>query len=445
MRTRVIPVLAALLFLGACGDDGEKITKADDTLVEAGKDGSVEPAFCEQLNDSDGGGEEFLAVVPEQFTDAAEAIVAFTAALDGLDSGSFDSNSEANPADPADSATVNELADKLSAGELSESLASLAKFAEDECGPTEGSAAISMLSGIALMVGADADEDYCVALRSSFSDGADQSDPVATMSDVDEMAALQASAPPEHADALALLAELGDGGGTIDQMTAMGALLGLGLYAETRCDMAGATGQMLFASAFIGLGQDGSGNDGSGSDDLPAPTEPGPPADPASANAALPAGSGLVFESQAVELDDDGGDPASVIVPTGWEVSSFLGLEFNPPADLGLGVFTSMDFSATCDGMCEAGDWNAKLRSPDGLITAYLDSHDGATERPVVGSAGVVITAADGEAAAMMVRWDDTADRLFQCTVSLDASDADQLDAFVAACEASRPSWIPVA
>ena len=444
MRTRVIPVLAALLFLGACGDDGEKITKADDTLVQAtGEDVTVEPAFCEQLNDSDGGGEEFLAVVPKQFTEAAEAIVAFTATLDGLDSES--DGGGGNEGGSANSVTFAELADMLSTGDRSESLASLAEFAENECGPTEGSAAISMLSGVALMVRADADEDYCTALRTSFSDAAGQSDSLSTLPSDVELAALQALAPPEHADALGLLSKLGDGDEALDQMTAMGALLGLGLYAETRCDMAGATSQMLFASAFIGLGQDGSGSDGSGNDDLPAPAEPGPPADPASANAALPAGSGLVFESQAVELDDDGGDPASVIVPTGWEVSSFLGLEFNPPADLGLGVFTSMDFTATCDGMCEAGDWNAKLRSPDGLITAYLDSHDGATERPVAGSAGVVITATDGEAAAMMVRWDDTADRLFQCTVSLDASDADQLDAFVAACEASRPSWIPVA
>jgi len=164
--------------------------------------------------------------------------------------------------------------------------------------------------------------------------------------------------------------------------------------------------------------------------------------DPSLANE-LADGTGLVFGVREVELDDDSEDyPASIVVPDGWEIDTFIEMSVEPPSGSDVGFFTEMGFRAGCSGSCEATDWEARLRGTDGALAALavLEDYD---ERPTTEGDGVVVTGIGGlsKPTAVVFRWDDSADRFFRCKADLDRDDADLLPAFVAACEASRPGW----
>ena len=94
--------------------------------------------------------------------------------------------------------------------------------------------------------------------------------------------------------------------------------------------------------------------------------------------------------------------------------------------------------------MCEATDWEARLRGEDGYLSSYIEGHDGA-ERAVTGSAGTaIVTTTDSGASILVMRWDDTVDKYFTCEVELEDSEVALVAAFTAACEAARPAWFPV-
>ncbi len=167
--------------------------------------------------------------------------------------------------------------------------------------------------------------------------------------------------------------------------------------------------------------------------------------DATAANDAVPTGTELTFESDNFDLDEDGDHSASLVAPVGWNSRLFIGVEFEPEPDAGLGFFTTMKVSAGCDGLCEVTDWEDRLTGPDGYLTMLDDGGSVVDRRDVDGSEGVVLTTEDSFGTSVIVlRWDDAADHYFECEATLDDGAEDLASAFEAACLASRPDWSPV-
>lgn len=162
------------------------------------------------------------------------------------------------------------------------------------------------------------------------------------------------------------------------------------------------------------------------------------------ANDAVPPGATLEFETKQFELDDDGAYSATLVVPVGWEEDRFISITLKPPADANLGFFTSLEAGTGCDGLCMPTDWEQRLNGPDGYLTLRTDDADVIEQRDTAGSDGAVLITEDPFGVrVVVVRWDDAADHYFKCEAALDDDDTDLVEAFTAACEASKPDWIP--
>ena len=160
----------------------------------------------------------------------------------------------------------------------------------------------------------------------------------------------------------------------------------------------------------------------------------------------LAEGSGLEFEVLELQLTEHSDEySASVVAPIGWEIDSFIETTLDPPPDSGVGIFAEMSFRAGCSGSCEPTDWEERLREPDGSVESLseLDDYD---ERPTSEGNGLVVTGIGSlsRPRAVVFYWDDSADHFFKCSVELGRRDAHLREAFVAACESSRPHWFEV-
>ncbi len=410
--------MAVLATLGACGDDNAAPASAPSSAPAstsaAGAGTELSAEFCTELG-RETPTSQFVESAPEQLREGAAAVVAFADAL---------SSQEPNP----DVAT--ELADTLGADGVAEQIDQLATAAVEQCEATEGVEVLPQIATAAVFAGGTADGPYCDALRTEFADPSEQP-AVESLVDL---------APAEQREALEQLASSTGTGGVGANL---GALLGLGLYAEARCDIDGAFGMMFLASAFAGEAT-GSGS-GSGGEST-AGNRPDP-ADATPANAAGAGGTNLTFTVQEVALTDEPDTYlASIVAPEGWKDDPDGSGGFTTSGSDGpsgqFGLFDEMAFRAGCDGTCEPKDWAAEL----GPITERFQGFTVTEERSVEGSDGRVLTLQDssGGVTGLVQRWDDDVARYFECQVDLDEQNAAALPAFLAACEASRPGWITV-
>ena len=413
LLTAVVGV-AVLATLGACGDDSSAPTSAPTSApstAAAGPDIELSAEFCTELG-RETPTPQFVESAPEQLQEGAAAVVASGEAL---------SSQEPNPN------VATELADTLGADGVAEQIDQLATAAAEQCDSTEGVEILPQIAIAATFAGGETDGPYCDALRTEFADPSEQP----TVESLVELA------PAEQREALEQLAS---GAGTGGVGANLGALLGLGLYAEARCDIDGAFGMMFLASAFSGEAA-GSGSGSSGESTAGDQPEP---ADATPANAAIPEGVDLSFTTREAPLTEEPGEYlVSAVVPVDWRSDQGNGLSLTGGSGTGrFGIFDEMTFRAGCDGSCEPKDWAAEL----GDITERFRGFTNVQERPVEGSDGRVVTleSSTGGVTGVVQRWDDTAARYFECSVKLDADNASLLPPFLAACEASRPGWIPV-
>jgi hypothetical protein len=413
--------------VAACGsDDPEASLDATTTTRAAAGDAR----FCEIIADDTGDLEGLEKTVPEDMATgaaAAESLARLFAAIDD------------EQADPADF-PVDEVSERLAVEGVEESLDRLADKAVSDCDDADAAEAIRMISTFGGIAGAPRDDGYCSKLEASVRSEGDSEDPSQFERELSELADV---APEAHRSALRDIAEVATAAQPPPEELMKGVstnLMGIGFYAEYRCEIKDALGEFLLAAAL--LGEFGGGTVGSSGND-----EPATPADASSANAALPAGSNLRFEVREVELEDpEDGYRASVVVPVGWTEDSSFGVTFEPPSGSEFSILEEYRVNAGCDGLCEPTNWERRLRGPEGFLTNWIGSATVTEDRAPDGSAGAVITTrnADGGVRGGVFRWDDAADRYFACTVELKAERASLLPAFMAACEASRTNWVSV-
>lgn len=423
MRLR-LSLLSATLLLTACGGGGDGAITVASTAAPA----AFDQELCSEFDASDGPSDELIAGLPGDYAGAAQAIAEFGESMDAMGDNDDDS--------------IDALVMALTEDGVADDLRSLADFAVDQCGESEGSTAISGLATAAAMASAERDDAYCDALETGF--GTEDGGP-------EQLASLAEIAPESHRESLEFLSTLGDDDASLQQDAVFGPLMGLGVYAESACAIDGALAQMLLGAMFMGMGDDigstdlpddASGSEGTSGEGADPAVYPAASPDPA--NAAVPAGAAVEFEVVEADLEDDGEYLASMVVPVGWTSESGFNVEFSPPPDSGASIFTVIEAGAGCDGTCEATDWDTRLRGDMGVIASFTSSHPSASEAPIAGSAGVVLTDTTDEVAALVLRWDDTVDKYFSCEVRLEDDEADLLPAFVAACQSSRPAWFPV-
>jgi len=410
--------MAVLATLGACGDEtSAPTTTAGDTGSASGTvEVQLSEEFCAGLA-QENPPSDWADTAPAELRQGAAAIVTFGEAM--------------SPRSPfPDYATG--IADTLGADGVAEQIDQLATAAVEQCEATEGVEVLPQIATAAVFAGGTADGPYCDALRTEFADPSEQP-AVESLVDL---------APAEQREALEQLASSTGTGGVGANL---GALLGLGLYAEARCDIDGAFGMMFLASAFAG---EATGSSSGSGGEATAGNRPDP-ADATPANAAVAGGTNLTFAVQEVALTDEPDTYlASIVAPEGWKDDRELSGGFTTSGfDASLkpfGLFDEMAFRAGCGpyGRCEPKDWAAEL----GLITERFQGRTVTEERSVEGSDGRVLTLQDssGGVTGLVQRWDDTAARIFECEVDLDEENAAALPAFMAACEASRPGWITV-
>lgn len=423
MRLRLVSLLSATVLLAACGGGSDGAITIGSTAATSSA--SLDEELCAVFgSDSAGPDEEFVAAMPEAYRGAAQSIVDFGTAMDAMGDN--------------DDGSIDALVDALTKDGVAAELREFAVFAEQECGQSEGSIAIGGMATAAEMASEPEDADYCAAIEAGFA--TDDGGP-------EELAALAEIAPGTHRDPLSVLTEIDpETMTTEDEDELFGPLFGLGVYAESACGIDGALAQMLLGAMFIGMGDlpDVDMDTGETTDtSLPEGVDPAqyPDITADAANAAVPTGSSLSFEVRSADLEDDGEYLASVVVPAGWTSEMAFNVEFSPPEDSGASIFTGMEVGAGCDGNCQPTDWEARLRGEMGALASFLSSHPSAAEAPVSGSEGVALTDTTDEVAALVLRWDDGADKYFSCEVLLEDDQADLLPAFVAACESSRPAW----
>ena len=418
MRVRFIPVLAASLLLTACGGGDDGAITIGSSKAPGGA-ATFDADQCAVFESEDGPDEKFVESMPDRYRDAATAIAEFGTSMDAMGDN--------------DDGSIDGLVASLTKDGVAEQLRQFAADIEEQCGSSEGSVVIGGIATASEMASAPKDAEYCDGIEAGFStdDGG-----------AEEIAALADIAPESHREPLAALAAVDpESMDSADQDALFGPMFGLGIYAEDQCGIEGALAQMLLGAMFLGAG------DGMTTTTLAEGVDPAqyPDITADAANAALPAESGIAFQVVSADLDDDGEYLASMVVPEGWTSDTGFNVEFSPPADSGVSIFTSIEAGAGCDGTCEATDWEERLRGESGFLTQFFSSHPGAAESPIAGSEGVIVTnTTEDEAVAVVLRWDDGADKYFSCEVSLEPEQADLLPAFVAACESSRPAWFAV-
>lgn len=421
MRVRLLPVLAASLLVTACGGGNDGAITIGSSTAPGGAATSLDEAQCAVFDSDDGPDETFVESMPKEYRAAAEAIAEFGDSMDAMGDN--------------DDGSIDALVTSLTKDGVSGKLREFAAFIDEQCGTSEGSVIIAGLATASEMASEDKDAAYCDAIEAGFS--TDDGGP-------EEIAALADIAPESHRDALTTLAAVDPS--SLDDAAedeVFGPLFGLGIYAEDRCGIDGALAQMLLGAMFMGMDDGG----GMTTTSLPEGVDPAqyPDITADAANAALPAGSGITFSVQSADLEDDGDYLASMVVPEGWTSESNFNVEFSPPPESGASIFTSVEAGAGCDGTCEATDWDARLRGEMGFLTQFFASHPSATESPISGSEGVIVTDTTGDdVVGLVLRWDDGADKYFSCEVTLESEQADLLPAFVTACESSRPAWFAV-
>jgi hypothetical protein len=415
--------IAVLATLSACGDETSTPTSSTpDSTTTTTADGSASGTVEVELS------EEFCAGLaqenpPNDWADAApaelrEGVAAVVTFVETL------SSQEANPN------VATELADTLGADGVAGQIRTLATAAGEQCDASgEAVAILPQVATAATFASGESDQAYCDALRTEFADPSEQP-AVESLIDL---------APSEQREALRELgASVGAGSDGPGPAGNLGALLGLGLYAEARCDIEGAFGMMFLGAAFAGTSSSGGQETAGNRPD---------PADAAPANAAVPAGVNLTFAVREVALTDESDTYlASIVSPAGWKDDENASDGFEASGSDGpsgqFGMFDEMAFRAGCDGTCEPKDWANEL----GPITERFVGYTITAERTVDGSDGRVLTlqGGSGGVTGLVQRWDDGAARYFECQVDLDEENASALPAFLAACEASRPGWITV-
>lgn len=443
MPRRAIGATLALVLIAAilagCGNDAEVAKPQSGSKRPDAPSTTLDGRFCDEFTNAQDPS-ELRGLVGDELGPAIEALETF-AAVDG---------SQTTPDDSA----ARELQEALAADGVADGLASLAETASTTCADATVGSMLTAFAVAAAMSDAPKVDDYCRGLASM--------NGLVSSSGPDHVEKLQASAPAAHREGLEALLELtrlpeGQAPDTELAARSAGALLGVGLYSELTCGTQHALTTAMMSAAVLFSLIDGAsstsdtsepGSTASGgptgsaeSDALPATT-----ADPGPANAALTAGSGVTFEVSELTLEDTRGYHASVVHPAGWSLETGISTTFEPPMDSSWTIFDEVRVSAGCDGICQPTDWQSRLRGADGYLTNLSQGMTVTLDRPVTGSAGIVMLLNDssGDVRGAVVRWLDTASRYFLCEVRLDAERAALLDAFVTACEASRPGWIPV-
>ena len=145
---------------------------------------------------------------------------------------------------------------------------------------------------------------------------------------------------------------------------------------------------------------------------------------------------------QVVPLDEDGEHNVSMQIPLDAtiDVDGFFGTELTPGSDYS--IFTDIELNASCDGICEAQDWGSKLNGSDGELGRVRAAIEPENDTPI--DAGWLLSGprVDGDgAAAVVVRWDDTAQRYFSCMIEIDDSDIDEADELITICLTAEPLW----
>ncbi|HBX77869.1 MAG TPA: hypothetical protein DEG43_09500 [Acidimicrobiaceae bacterium] len=460
-RTLALIALSVLVAAGGCGDTKPAATKkpksTTTTTTSAPGDEDTE-ALCEEL-ESDDPPKGLAELVPAKFENAADAAVAMINFLgSALDtSASADSESTVSAStDPATEKALNEVLEAFESNGLPEDLSDLAQYSEDECGEGLGPDFILATSWSSKLVPAPKDEAYCDQLTASFgteSAASSDGDTGGAGISAESFEALAEVAPKRHAEAIEFLSTL-DSASTSDKASSIeagGDLLGLGIYALDACGSLEVAGQLIFAGGTLvsaeseangSVDSGDSGETGGSSETGVKPTN----ADTAAATALLPTSDAMSFEATEVDLEGDGRYLASVVAPVGWEQEDTFGAGFNPPVDSNFEFMDELSLSAGCDGMCEATDWEKRLRGPEGYISLWLGDRNVVEDRTPEGSAGAVIRSADesGDIRSLVIRWDDETDRYFECSITLSAENAEYEPALLAACESSRPGWITV-
>lgn len=429
---RLAALLGVLLLPVACGGDAGRISAGSGPETTAAEgDVTVDAAVCDALG-AEEPPENLGELLPAEFGPAAEVVESFAALGGSTDGG-------------ADAAAVERLADALGADGAGDALIRLGDALAAGCGDEQIPLVFGQLGGAAELVAVERDDDYCAALEPALGPGSSAQD------DARLRAAIEV-APAAHRDALerveGLLADDSPPADEAGLVEVASSFIGIGLYAEARCGIADAFAQMMIGVAFLGLGPSSGGSAGSeGADRSGAGTAVEPEAaDPSGAAAAVPAALDVAFGAVRVDLEEDGKYLASVVAPEGWVRNTSFNVTFDPPEGAGFGFLTSLEVGAGCDGVCEATDWESRVRGPEGYLTSRLEGWSVTEDRAPEGSAGAVITASqeDGSALVVVLRWDDAADRYFQCVADLASEDAALAPAMLAACEASRPGWIAV-
>lgn len=439
-RAALITAVVATLLTG-CGTEAEIGKRQTSAKSSSLAPLAVDTAFCDAFSDTHDP-DELRGLLPDTYQPAIDALSAF-----GALSGALSGDGSSGP----DKTSLRAMERAFAADGVADQLASMAAGASASCPDRSVGLLLGAFATLASMSGADKVGPYCERLVSlaELYGGADSSD----------LRELEKLAPPRHREGVRALVEISELLPT-QQPTAdlpprgAGALWALGLYSELTCGnteafatvsvAAGLLLSLLDSTAGAVPGEGGPGDGAEGGD---AETTPPTPADPSAANAAVPPGATLSFTVTELPTEDDGRFKVSVVHPTGWTSDSFMGITFDPPTGGEWGIFEKVTVSAGCDGICAPTDWQQRLRGPDGYLTTFAQGSQVTADRPVSGSAGAVIAISkpDGDVKAVLLRWVDTASRYFRCEVELTGEHAALLNAFVTACESSRPGWIPVA
>lgn len=439
-RHLVVLSLAAALVAASCSSNEASLTPLD--APGGGGSGSSEPEIGSELCvriDGDEITEDVVDDLPEEYREAAELIASVA---DAMSVSISTEDPEGSTGPEVATQLLESLTDEKMAGELK----ALATAIERDCG-TEA----DMILGLARaseLGAAPVDTEYCAVLAPLMDSQTDSSP-------AEGLAAALAVAPPAHREALESLEAMSAEGSVNSEALSeqFGALVGLGLYSEAKCGVEGAFAAMFFAAAFMSLGEDVFGPDdiliGGGSGGTTPAGDPDadpPPAGASAATALIPPGSSLSFEVVQIALEDDGTYKASVVKPVGWPEGGFgFGVSYEPDGD-DFGFFTEIDFDKGCDGICQRKDWEAALTSDTGYLTQYRSTRTFTVDRSVEGSEGLALMGPntfDG-IDGLVLRWNDGADYYLSCSFTLDEDDVAYADAFLAACEASRPGWFDV-
>ncbi|MEM7338432.1 MAG: hypothetical protein AAF467_07295 [Actinomycetota bacterium] len=454
--TRALRFLALaftiVLVASACGstdsDDGSATTddstgtaagdadsEADDEAAEADGDGAaavadLDPAICEALMSEDV--KDLVAVAPPGLADSFEALEEVGVAIDGETFTDVFTVLEANPTLGSDLSAFADTAEGCDAEDVGEFRA---------------------LAGMLTMWEPETDDAYCEALAADDGAGLGDSEPDPTL------------VIPEHADAFARLEALEENEAPTDEEATQlfADIAGLGLYAEGRCGVVDAFASSLFAAAFMmaaadfddledsdftfdDLDDEGASNDGDafgdGTEVDPEVSRvPAAPAVEADLAALLPDDgriTGLEEVTLDLEADDNPGQYlAVVLVPEGWEASTFFGVDYDPPVSSSIGFFTEMSFNAACQGSCEVtDDWAERFSTliAEGATLTSDESFDEPEGRVVVSADSLTTSVLSG-------RWSPDVDRMFTCDVDLDEEDADLVPLFSELCRRAQPLW----